>query len=190
MASQYDFDLDPVSFITIGTQGPPGRRTFFLQAAQGPQIVSLVIEKQQAVALAEGLQQMLERIEEEAEGNPWDPADLEPVGGDMALLSPVRPSFRVAQMGIGVDEDEQRIVLIAEAFDEEDEDEDEEPMDATPRGQRARFSATFGQMAALGQQALEVAGQGRPICPLCGEPMDPKGHFCPRTNGHQHGPSS
>jgi uncharacterized repeat protein (TIGR03847 family) len=190
MASQYDFDLDPVSFITIGTQGPPGRRTFFLQAAQGPQIVSLVIEKQQAVALAEGLQQMLERIEEEAEGNPWDPADLQPVGGDMALLSPVRPSFRVAQMGIGVDEEEQRIVLIAEAFDEEDEDEDEEPMDATPRGQRARFSATFGQMAALGQQALEVAGQGRPICPLCGEPMDPKGHFCPRTNGHQHGPSS
>ncbi len=25
---------------------------------------------------------------------------------------------------------------------------------------------------------------GRPLCPLCGGPLDPKGHDCPRTNGH------
>ena len=25
---------------------------------------------------------------------------------------------------------------------------------------------------------------GRPTCPLCGGPLDPKGHDCPRTNGH------
>jgi hypothetical protein len=27
--------------------------------------------------------------------------------------------------------------------------------------------------------------QGRPPCPLCGYPLDPEGHACPRTNGHR-----
>jgi uncharacterized repeat protein (TIGR03847 family) len=187
MASRYDYDLDPVSFITVGTQGPPGKRTFFLQAAQGTQIVSLVIEKEQAVALAESLQQLLEQIAEAADEQTWDSADFDPVRGDMSLLSPVRPSFRVAQMGIGVDEEEKRIVLVAEAFIGDDDD-DEEAEGGEGQGQRARFSASFGQMAALGEHTLSVAGQGRPTCPLCGEPMEPEGHFCPRTNGHQHGP--
>ena len=26
---------------------------------------------------------------------------------------------------------------------------------------------------------------GRPPCPLCGGPLDPRGHDCPRTNGHR-----
>jgi uncharacterized repeat protein (TIGR03847 family) len=47
-----------------------------------------------------------------------------------------------------------------------------------------RFWATRDQMAAMGLHVRQVAGQGRPICPLCGQPMDPEGHFCPRQNGH------
>ena len=26
---------------------------------------------------------------------------------------------------------------------------------------------------------------GRPPCPLCAGPLDPRGHDCPRTNGHR-----
>jgi predicted amidophosphoribosyltransferase len=26
---------------------------------------------------------------------------------------------------------------------------------------------------------------GRPICSMCGQPIDPEGHFCPRKNGHR-----
>jgi uncharacterized repeat protein (TIGR03847 family) len=32
--------------------------------------------------------------------------------------------------------------------------------------------------------ALAVVGEGRPICQLCGLPMDPSGHLCPASNGH------
>ncbi len=197
MASPFDYDLDPVSFITVGTQGPPGRRAFFLQAAQGSQVVSLLIEKEQAMALAAGLEQLLHQVREATEA---DPEAMKPTGGDMSLLSPINPTFRVAQMGIGVDEARERIVLIAEEYaepdDEEDDEVDDDPLDIASvfgtsedeetEGQRARFTATFSQMAALSEHALSIAGQGRPTCPLCGEPMDPKGHFCPRTNGHQH----
>jgi uncharacterized repeat protein (TIGR03847 family) len=33
-------------------------------------------------------------------------------------------------------------------------------------------------------RALEVVAAGRLPCPLCGQPLDPTGHICPRRNGH------
>ena len=38
-------ELNPVTHLTVGTIGPPGRRTFYLQGSQGSQTISLVIEK-------------------------------------------------------------------------------------------------------------------------------------------------
>ena len=34
-------------------------------------------------------------------------------------------------------------------------------------------------------RALRVLAAGRPPCPLCGQPLDPQGHLCPRRNGHR-----
>ena len=34
------------------------------------------------------------------------------------------------------------------------------------------------------ERAARVVASGRPPCPLCGEPLDPPGHICPRRNGH------
>jgi hypothetical protein len=39
-------------------------------------------------------------------------------------------------------------------------------------------------MRSLSDYALQVVASGRPICPLCGRPIDHGGHFCPRTDGH------
>jgi uncharacterized repeat protein (TIGR03847 family) len=33
-------------------------------------------------------------------------------------------------------------------------------------------------------RAVEVISAGRLPCPLCGQPLDPQGHICPRRNGH------
>jgi len=46
-----------------------------------------------------------------------------------------------------------------------------------------RYVATREQMRALSEHALDVVAQGRPTCPLCGAPIDPEGHFCPRSDG-------
>jgi len=170
MARSFTFDLDPVSFLTIGAVGQPGDRTFFLQAAQQSEVVSLLIEKEQALALAAGIEQLFARLQE---SGVLPAEEVEPVHGNMGLLLPIDASFRVSQMGIGVDEDRSLVVLIAEESGEDD--------DAS--GQRARFTASYAQVAALAQQAIEVARQGRPTCPLCGEPIDDAGHFCPRKNG-------
>jgi hypothetical protein len=35
------------------------------------------------------------------------------------------------------------------------------------------------------KRGWDLVRAGRPACPLCGNPMDPEGHSCPRTNGHR-----
>lgn len=165
------YDLDPVTFITVGTIGPPGQRTFFLQASQNETLVSLIIEKEQAQALADSLERLLEALDQRY------PRPLAEVTYSMALIEPVVGLWRVGQMGLGYDDERDLIVLIAQQLLFED-DEQEEP-------ELVRFTATREQMRALSRHAAWVVKQGRPRCPLCGGPIDPTGHFCPPSNGHR-----
>ncbi|HTE66110.1 MAG TPA: DUF3090 family protein [Candidatus Binatia bacterium] len=34
------------------------------------------------------------------------------------------------------------------------------------------------------RRAADLIAAGRPLCPFCGQPLEPTGHFCTRTNGH------
>jgi len=165
-------DFNPADRITMETVGPPGRRVFYLQASQGLQVVTLFFEKEQAQALASGLLQLLDNLEAD---HPEDEAEVEAILTlQMNLQQPVEPEFRIGQMGIGFDEDSGYVVVIAyELILEQDQDIGV-----------ARFWITREQARALAQHALEVVEAGRPTCPLCGEPIDPEGHFCPRGNGH------
>jgi len=166
------YDLDPVTFITVGTIGPPGQRTFFLQASQNDTLVSLIIEKEQAQALAESLERLLDALDQRYPRPP-----TQEVTYNMALIEPVVGLWRVGQMGLGYDNERDLIVLIAQQLLFED-DEQEEP-------ELVRFTATREQMRALSEHAAWVVKQGRPHCPLCGDPIDPTGHFCPPSNGHR-----
>jgi uncharacterized repeat protein (TIGR03847 family) len=58
------------------------------------------------------------------------------------------------------------------------EDDDEEEPDTL----RVRLSAEVAR--GFVTRALEVVAAGRLPCPLCGQPLDPQGHICPRRNGH------
>lgn len=168
------YDLDPASFITVGTIGPPGRRTFYLQASQGGAVVSLIIEKEQARALFESLDQLLEALDRRF---PQPAGTVEEVAYDMGLLKPVNGLWRVGQMGLGYDQDADLIVLIAQELVFE-EDEGREP-------EVVRVTGTRQQLEALSRHAALIVGQGRPLCPLCANPIDPQGHFCPPSNGHR-----
>jgi glutamate synthase domain-containing protein 1 len=41
------------------------------------------------------------------------------------------------------------------------------------------------QARAFVLHALAVVAEGRPLCQLCGLPIDPSGHICPASNGHR-----
>ncbi len=168
------FDLNPVTHITAGAVGDPGERVFYIQAQQGSRQVTLLCEKQQVAALALGIEQLLEQLAEK------DPERIGPqdqlLDVDMSLEEPLEIAFRVGQMGLGYDEDRNLLVLVAQELLPEDAD----PATASS----ARFWGTAVQMRTMAHHASEVVSAGRPLCPLCGAPMDAEGHFCPRKNGH------
>lgn len=167
------FDLKPCSRLVIGAVGPPGDRTFYLQGTQGRTVVSLIIEKQQAMALAAGIDELLEEVETKY------PLDYAPATArsDQKLLDPLTPRFRVGRLGLGFDPDENLLVIFAQEMLSEEEAESREPA-------AVRLWASREQIRALSEQAKRVAASGRPICALCGNPIDPGGHFCPPSNGH------
>jgi len=51
---------------------------------------------------------------------------------------------------------------------------------------QVRFWTTRTQLRQLARWGQDVASRGRPVCPQCGQPMEPEGHFCPKKNGHLH----
>ena len=54
--------------------------------------------------------------------------------------------------------------------------------DDGPDTLRVRLSAEDAR--GFVNRALSVVAAGRLPCPLCGQPLDPQGHICPRRNGH------
>ncbi len=191
----YDFSV-PDRFIA-GTIGEPGQRTFYLQAKKGSAIVSVALEKVQVVVLAQRIAELLAEMGRRGVTvTAGAPAGDE---GATALSEPVIESFRVGTMTLAWDSIADEVILEARAEVEEDEDEedeseasadDEEPDvidDLDPDGpDLVRVRLTPGRARVFAERALEVAASGRPPCPLCGRPLDPGGHVCPRRNGYVH----
>nr|MBA3531990.1 DUF3090 family protein [Ardenticatenales bacterium] len=92
-------EMNPVSRITIGTLGEPGNRTFFLQGIQGLDSLAVIVEKEQALALAAAVDELLGELEERFELPPTRPERILP--RDLELQMPVEARFRAAQMGLG-----------------------------------------------------------------------------------------
>ena len=164
------FDLPSVDAITFGTVGEPGHRVFYVQAWAGATLVTLKVEKQQVQGLAAAFQELLDDL----------PAESSPASAP-GLRPPIEPEWAVGGIGLSpFDEATRRVtVLFEELVRRPAEDDDEEPAGAT-----ARIGITIPQMVALVERGEELVAGGRPNCPLCGNPMDPDGHSCPKTNGH------
>jgi uncharacterized repeat protein (TIGR03847 family) len=155
MASKL-IELNPADFITVGTIGPKGQRIFHLQSGKDSQLVSLTIEKEQALALSEAIREMLEDLKERRpEAGFTETTDLS--GVDMELREPIEPLFRVAQMGLGYDEDRDMVVLVAQEMVVVEEDAD--PSLAEPSV--VRLWCSRQQMRWLSLYALEVVKAGR-----------------------------
>jgi uncharacterized repeat protein (TIGR03847 family) len=151
-----EIELDPVDFVTVGTVGPKGRRVFHLQAGQGSQVVTLVIEKQQAQALAEAVKELLDDLKQKHPEVPETDVNLS--SWDMSLRDPVDPLFRVAQMGLGYDEERNLVVLVAQELVASEEGEEDV---VEPQPQVVRMWATREQMRALGDHTQGVVKRGR-----------------------------
>ncbi len=155
--SNTEIELKPVDFVTIGTIGPKGRRTFHLQAGKGSQIVSLIIEKEQARALSEAVVELIEDLDDRYPDPTDEPLQRDVDKIDMELREPIEPIFRVAQMGLGYDEDNNMIVLVAQELVPNEDDID---LDLEEPG-IVRMWCDRHQMRALSSQAVTLVQSGR-----------------------------
>ncbi|MDT9592302.1 DUF3090 domain-containing protein [Nocardioides zeae] len=179
--------FDPPERFVVGTVGEPGSRTFFLQARSGARLVSVALEKQQVLALAERVDELLDEVMESDAHSEIVPA-LAPVDlrDDEPLEQPIEEEFRAGTMTLSWDPEDDRIVIEVFPFTEaavispgqpEEEIDEPEPEEVL----LVRMGA--GAARAFVQRAANVVEAGRPTCPFCTLPIDPAGHLCVRANG-------
>ena len=171
-------ELNPVDFVTVGTIGPKGKRTFHLQAGQDNRIVSFTIEKEQAQALSSAIAELLDDIDHRE--NTKTEADFSDL--DMELREPIEPLFRIAQMGLAYEARDNKVILIAQELvpqseeelqemddiedaldDDDDEDDDFSIFEGGPGDpQVVRMWCSREQMRALSLHAMDTVKSGRP----------------------------
>jgi uncharacterized repeat protein (TIGR03847 family) len=179
------YTYDPPERFVAGTVGQPGERAFYLQASGGGRTTSVLLEKGQVSQLAERLDELLDEVLRRTAGAAGQPAVAPASLADDAPLDlPLTEDFRVGAIALAWDHDGERVIIEAQ----EDTDEPVEPLteDIPEDGPAVlRVRITTAQARAFSRRALQVVSQGRPPCPLCGLPLDPAGHVCPRQNGHR-----
>lgn len=195
------FEFDPPDRFVADAVGRPGQRSFYLQATSGRNVVTVALEKAQVAVLAERLAAMLSELRRQGLALPESPIEA----GDRSPLSePIREEFRVGTLTMAWDPEAERVVLEARAMPEEGFDLDEVIEAVTAGPEEAGTAEDEGvedddeesdvvlvrlaptDALAFVERAVRVLAAGRPPCPLCGAPLNPEGHLCPRRNGYVH----
>ena len=180
------FSFDEPDRFVAGTVGEPGARTFFLQARDGGRIVSVVLEKAQVAVMAERLTALLDELARHG---------LEVPIRRRARRTRARSTSRSRRrsgpgtLSLTWDGEQERIIVEAREITEADEAGESTRPDRYGR-RRGRAGHDPGHPAAGAARGSSPTGRpmssgaGRPPCPLCGLPLDPMGHICPRKNGY------
>jgi uncharacterized repeat protein (TIGR03847 family) len=150
--------FDAPDKVMVGVRGEVGNRLFLLQARQGRRLVIVKCEKLQLSALAQWLAQVIDELER--------PGHLPE---DLSLEPEYESDFAAGDIAIALSEEDGTVEVTIESVEEED---------------TLELTLTKEWAGALSIAITRLVEAGRPTCPLCGGPLDPKGHDCPRTNGH------
>lgn len=163
-----DFGL--VDAVDAEAVGPPGQRTFRLRARVADSYASLWMEKEQLVTLGRSFSQVLAE-RSRLRGQPA--TNVEEMGN---FPQRADVDFQIARLGLDFDQEQERLVVLADDGA------------ALERGDSPTFRMEMDRAQTLSviKRIEQVVAAGRPLCPLCRQPLNAPGdlHFCPPTNGH------
>ncbi len=158
------------------TFGEPGQRTFRLDATAGAAACSIWMEKEQLLQLGVYLRDMVGRLSQEERDKTSDLREESWSGAELNI------DFKAGQMLLSYDQDSNAFYL--QAFERESDDPEARPDDAAAEIESVGFWITTARAGSLGEEALAICAAGRPTCFLCGQPISPDGHACPRASAH------
>ena len=166
------YPLGSLTSIDAKTFGEPGRRTFQLAIEAGKSHGIVWLEKEMLLQLALRIQESIQSLPSEVRERPGQPVDEEWSGDALSL------DFKAGQMALEFNVDKNSFGLTAYEI------EDQESEGTNAEASSVRFWITVEQASTLAEESLRICAAGRPRCFLCGLPIDPEGHVCPRANGH------
>lgn len=157
-------DFPSVDHIAIGAVGEPGKRVFLIQARYLGEMTTLKIEKAQVAALVQHLAELVKGLPRP--GHLDDPSNL---------IVPYEIDWVIGSIAISYLEEIDQVHLHLEELVTED---------GSPSSS-LHVGISKEQSVIIAIQGTRLVEAGRPPCPLCGYPLDPSGHACPKTNGHR-----
>jgi len=174
--------------ITLGVEaiGQPGQRRFCLFVESRRDSAIMWMEKEQLNRLSFALDRALAQVTQGQILRTEAQADTSPAPPGMPTDFPRSPEydFREAQIGLTYDPHNEAFTLTVAPVDIIMEP-GEEPQAQVREEDNVSFLFTAQQAHDLTSaiNALLSIG-GRPVCPLCGTPLDDGPHACVRQNGH------
>lgn len=149
------FGVFDATGFTTGTIGPQGQRLFLLQVTDELETMTIKIEKQQVLAMAEHLAVLLSDLPEVS-------LDEEVIAPDLNV-STAEPSWTVGSLGAGYDSDDDRVIILVEELVADEESAEPSTI---------RFRIDRAQTVAFVERAYELIDGGRPPCPWCDRPLN------------------
>jgi len=180
-------DLGSVEILGAEAIGQPGQRRFrlFARSKRGSAVMWLEKEQLNDLSLkvdrflAQLTQGQVLRTEAQAGGLQAQvlklPADF-PMSPDW--------DFQIAELRIGYDDRRSLFLLIAIPLQIVME-HDQEPLALLDEENAILLLFTQQQAQILTSTIAAIVPAGRPVCPLCGAPLDGSPHACVRQNGHR-----
>ena len=146
--------------------GEPGQRTFRILVDGGGGSAVIWMEKEQLFQMALAMKQLLAAVPEVQTPSTahFEQREAPPS---------THLEFKLGKLVLGQEATSGRIII--DAHDEESSEGD------TPT---VRVWGERSQVNTFAEEAIRVCAAGRPLCPLCGGPIDKTGHSCPMSNGH------
>ena len=165
-------EFNSISSIRPEALGEPGKRTFRLLVDDIEGSAMIWMEKEQLFQLAMAITRLQAILPSSGEDHS---APSPSTGEGWGEGEGPHLEFAVGKIVLGHEGTSDRFVI--DAYDAGvEESEDDAPT--------VRLWGVRGQLRSFAAEALKVCAAGRPICPLCSEPVDATGHKCARVNGH------
>ncbi|MQG00486.1 MAG: DUF3090 family protein [SAR202 cluster bacterium] len=161
------YDIGTPQALNIDAFGFPGERTFRIFLECSGSSISLWLEKQQLFELAMAISRILEVVKDNQTVDISLEENLEPID-----KIPVEVEFTVGRLSLA--HNPASNLFIIEAYNISDNVDDEANI---------TFHISKSKLQDISTEAFKICASGRPICSLCGEPMDLELHICSEPDG-------